>query len=85
MRPPDEDDDTPADTITSPPVPLLPEPTVTYTEPPRPTDALPEPTYNAPLLPELDVPVLNTIIPLTPLVPELADANNTLPLDLDEP
>jgi len=74
--------ETPADTVTSPPVPLLPGPTVTYTEPPRPDDALPEPKYNAPLLPELDVPVLNTNTPLTPDVPAFADDITTAPLDV---
>ncbi len=37
--------------------------------------------YNAPLSPLLDVPVLNTIIPLTPASPALGVDINTLPLD----
>jgi hypothetical protein len=45
-RPPDNpgaDDETPPDKTTSPPDPLLLEPTVMYTEPPRPEDAEPDP------------------------------------------
>ena len=49
-----------ADNTSSPPEPLLPEPTVTYTAPPRPAEAEPLPIYKAPLLPSLAVPVLNT-------------------------
>ena len=43
-RPPDAaaDVDVPADRISSPPVPLLPDPTVTYTDPPRPVVAEPD-------------------------------------------
>ena len=43
-RPPDAvaNDDVPADRISSPPVPLLPDPTVTYTDPPRPDVADPD-------------------------------------------
>ena len=52
----------------SPPVPLLPVPTLTYTEPPRPLDDAPEPMYNAPELPEPEIPVLNIKIPLIPIL-----------------
>ena len=38
-------------------------------DPPTPDAAVPEPNVNEPLLPVLDVPVLNTILPLTPAVP----------------
>ena len=41
--------------------------------------------YNAPLFPELDVPVLNTIWPLTPDVPAFDVTNRSDPLELDEP
>jgi hypothetical protein len=54
----------------SPPVPLLPAPTVIYNAPPRPLDACPEPINNAPVLPDPDTPVLKINIPLTPLLAE---------------
>jgi hypothetical protein len=41
--------------------------------------------YIAPLLPELDVPVLNTIIPLTPAIPELLVVIESDPLDVVDP
>jgi hypothetical protein len=63
----------------SPPEPLSPLPTVTYTAPPRPLDATPEPMYNAPVLPDPDVPVLKISIPLTPLLPELAELSTKAP------
>ena len=53
-------------------------------DPPRPDVAVPEPTYSAPLLPELDVPLLSTSQPLTPLAPALPVCSNTLPLDVAE-
>jgi hypothetical protein len=73
-RPPDFEakEVVPAMITISPPVPLLPAPTVTYTAPPRPLNATPEPMYNAPVLPDPDVPVLKISIPLTPLLPVLA-------------
>jgi len=43
-RPPLDDADVPANKTNSPPVPLLPDPTVTYTDPPRPKLAVPDPT-----------------------------------------
>jgi hypothetical protein len=69
-RPPDFDakEVAPAMITISPPVPLLPDPTVTYTAPPLPLDAAPEPMYNAPVLPDPDVPVLKIKMPLTPLL-----------------
>ena len=86
-RPPDAeaDVDVPADRISSPPVPLLPDPTVTYTDPPRPNVAVPEPIYNPPLLPTDEVPVLNTNRPLTPAVPEFAVLINNAPLVVPDP
>jgi len=71
-RPPDFEakEVVPAMITISPPVPLLPDPTVTYTAPPRPLDAAPEPMYNAPVLPEPDVPVLKINKPLVPAFPE---------------
>jgi hypothetical protein len=69
-RPPDFEakEVAPAMITISPPVPLLPFPTVTYTDPPRPFVDSPEPIYNAPVLPDPDVPVLKINIPLTPLL-----------------
>jgi len=69
-RPPDfeANDVEPAMITISPPVPLLPVPTVTYTAPPRPTVDVPEPMYNAPVFPDPDAPVLKISIPLTPLL-----------------
>jgi len=70
-RPPDFEgkEVVPAMITISPPVPLLPVPTVTYTDPPRPFVVdVPEPMYNAPVLPEPEVPVLKINIPLTPLL-----------------
>jgi hypothetical protein len=69
-RPPDFEakEVVPAMITISPPVPLLPVPTVTYTDPPRPFVDAPEPMYNAPVLPDPDVPVLKINIPLTPLL-----------------
>jgi hypothetical protein len=58
-RPPVLNEDVPDDKISSPPEPLLPDPTLTYTEPPRPLEDTPLPIYNAPLLPLLDVPLLS--------------------------
>jgi len=71
----------PLDKINSPPLPLLPEPTVTYTDPPRPTLAVPLPKYIAPLFPTLEDPVLNTNTPLTPPVPAFGVAITRDPLD----
>jgi hypothetical protein len=59
----------PADSTSSPPVPLFPLPTVKYTAPARPPVALPEPMYNAPLLPVVAAPELNETHPETPEVP----------------
>jgi len=73
-RPPDfkGKDVVPAMITISPPVPLLPVPTVTYTDPPRPFVVdIPEPMYNAPVFPDPDAPVLKINIPLTPELPEL--------------
>src|SRR5690606_15226087 len=80
MRPPLLNDDVPARRRTSPPEPLLPEPTVTYTEPPRPDFAAPVPTIKAPLLPEEEVPELNTKSPLTPDAPASDVCNSSDPL-----
>jgi len=43
-RPPLDREEVPADNTNSPPVPLLPDPTVTYTDPPRPELDVPDPT-----------------------------------------
>ena len=69
-RPPDFDGYVvvPAIITISPPVPLLPEPTLTYTAPPRPLLDTPDPIYSAPVFPDPEVPVLNINIPLTPLL-----------------
>jgi len=71
-RPPDFEakEVVPAMITISPPVPLLPVPTVTYTAPPRPTNDAPEPMYKEPEFPDPDAPVLKISIPLTPLVAE---------------
>ena len=53
--------------------------------PPRPEDAVPVPRYNAPLVPLLDVPVDNTVNPLTPAAPALAVWTSKLPLLVAEP
>ncbi len=85
-RPPAADAEVePADNTNSPPEPVSPEPTLTYTLPPLPSTAVPDPMYNAPLLPLVDDPVLNTIIPLTPLAPSAppsGEAINISPLDV---
>jgi hypothetical protein len=41
----------PAESVRSPPDPLLPDPTVTKIDPARPDEAVPDPMYRAPLLP----------------------------------
>ena len=79
-RPPVSVDDVPDDSTSSPPAPLLPEPTVTYIAPPLPDDAIPEPIYREPLRPFVEAPVLSTIIPLTPKAPESADRTKIEPL-----
>jgi hypothetical protein len=89
-RPPDFEakEVAPAMITISPPVPLLPVPTVTYTAPPRPLDAAPEPIYNAPVFPDPDVPVLKINIPLTPLLaafPVLSTKSPVLPLSRLDP
>jgi hypothetical protein len=71
----------PADSTSSPPVPLFPLPTVKYTAPARPEEALPEPIYKAPLFPLEETPLLKTISPLAPLVPEFAVEITIDPLD----
>ena len=60
-------------------------PTVIYTDPPAPQLAEPEPIYNAPLFPTLDVPVLNTNKPLTPLFPAFEVPTTNAPLENAEP
>jgi len=81
-RPPDFEakEVVPAMITISPPVPLLPDPTVTYTAPPLPLDATPEPMYNDPVLPDPDVPVLKISIPLTPLVAAFPVLSSKSPL-----
>jgi hypothetical protein len=94
-RPPVADDDVPADRMTSPPEPLLPDPTSRETEPPRPTLDVPVPMIIDPLLPDKDkpdpikiepltptlaAPVLSTTIPLTPEVPAFAVCKSNAPL-----
>ena len=85
---------------TSPPVPLLTEPTVRYIDPPRPPTAVPDPKYTAPLFPiavipdpsnkaplfpMVALPVLKSIRPLVPVVPELAVLNKSEPLLVPTP
>ena len=78
--------DVPDAMVRSPPTAPVPDPTVTYTAPPLPADLeAPDPMYNAPVLPLLDVPVLKTIIPDTPVVPALAVAINKSPLEVALP
>ena len=50
--------------------------------PPRPDDALPEPILIDPLSPSLEVPVLNTIKPLTPVTPAFDVCKRRSPLDV---
>jgi hypothetical protein len=56
----------------SPPFPLVPLPTATTMSPPFPFVAAPVPIEIDPDVPELDVPELNTRVPLVPLEPALA-------------
>jgi len=81
-RPPDfeEKEVVPAMITISPPVPLLPCPTVTYTDPPRPLDAAPVPIYNAPVFPEPEIPVLKINIPLIPVLPAVLVLNTKSPV-----
>ena len=62
----------PDSTLTAPPDPLVPLPTLMLTIPPRPPVATPEPKNKAPLFPLLADPELNTSRPLTPFVPAFA-------------
>jgi hypothetical protein len=61
----------PAETVRSPPAPLLPLPTVILTAPDFPPVARPDPMLILPLVPELDVPELKTRTPAAPTSPEL--------------
>jgi hypothetical protein len=56
----------PAATVSIPPEPLLPLPTVILIDPPWPPLAAEDPIEIEPVVPELDVPELNTKIPLVP-------------------
>jgi hypothetical protein len=66
--------------VTFPPVPLFPDPTEIETEPPFPDEETPLPMLIEPLVIELDVPVLNTSPPLTPLTPAFDVSITTDPL-----
>ena len=59
-------------TVSRPPAPLLPLPTVMLITPALPAVAAPEPIEIEPLEPELVVPELNTSTPLTPASPAFA-------------
>jgi len=56
-----------------------------YNTPELPFNVDPEPKNNPPLAPELAVPVLNTSIPLIPVIPELAVWSNKAPLVPHDP
>ena len=85
-RPPEEPEEAPADSTSSPPDTLpTAAPTVTYMAPPRPEVAEPVPKYNDPLFPKLALPELRMIVPLTPVVPALGVAIETVPLEVLEP
>jgi hypothetical protein len=81
-RPPDFEakEVAPAMITISPPVPLLPVPTVTYTAPPRPTVDAPDPMYIAPVLPDPEAPVLKINMPLIPAFPEVLVVNIKSPV-----
>jgi hypothetical protein len=64
--PPEESDDTPAEILTLPPLPLFPDPIVMEIMPPRPDDAFAVPMIIWPLLPDELAPVEIDIDPLTP-------------------
>ena len=65
----------PAVTVTAPPGPVLPSPTLREIAPPAPPVAMPVSTVNAPVAPvTAAVPVVSVMLPLTPLEPESAVA-----------
>ena len=75
----------PANTMTSPPSLVFPEPTVTRMDPALPLVECPVPTEMLPLLPTLAVPELKLKRPDTPLSPEFIVRTVTEPLDVIEP
>ena len=76
----------PATIDSLPPAFLLPLPTVMLTAPPAPLAVVvPLPIDIEPELPELDVPELNTSIPLIPAVPAFTERIMTDPLDVAVP
>ena len=75
----------PALRTTSPPAPVVPEPTVVKIDPPLPLVAEPVRNEIKPLSPLLVVPVINDRKPLTPLVPAFEVFKNIDPLDLVVP
>ena len=85
MPPPDDTVDCPANTVTLPPLSVLPAPTVTRTEPALPFVDAPVPTEILPLLPTLAVPELKLSRPDTPLSPLHWVWIVIDPLDVDDP
>jgi hypothetical protein len=63
----------------------MPLPTANMNAPPVPPVAAPVDIDKIPLVPELEVPVLNTIAPLTPREPEFRVPKEILPLLVDIP
>jgi hypothetical protein len=78
--PPVDEDEAPPRRVRSRPTPLLLSPTDIDTTPPWPESDDPDPKYSPPLLPELDVPVLSTMLPLTPDSPAFDVCMSKLPL-----
>jgi hypothetical protein len=64
--------DCPAAKVSRPPEPELPRPRLIARAPPLPPAADAEPKDTDPVLPELEVPELNTRMPVTPFAPALA-------------
>jgi hypothetical protein len=75
----------PGITLSKPPVPLSPAPTARAIAPPLPPVAAPVPIEILPDPPELEVPELNTTIPLEPLSPALDDLIAIAPLLVEIP
>jgi hypothetical protein len=69
----------------APPTPASPDPPVIWMAPPAPFVAAPDPMSTEPVWPELDVPVLNTSLPLDPLTPALTECIVTLPEEVAVP
>jgi hypothetical protein len=72
-------------TVSKPPTPLSPVPTVMLIAPPLPAVAAPDPMETEPVVPELVVPELKTNTPLTPAAPALALRTVIAPLVVATP